>query len=127
MWNPAAAGAPPPINNPPLQGAPATQQFWPQWQAAVQYYQAASATTADTATANETAAAGGGGNILIMSNIQIIRVLTIGHWLRHICKQIKSINRNILQNSCCNNISMRYHRIVKKVVYTSRILRHLRR
>ena len=63
MWNPAAAGAPPPIAN-PLHGAPATQQFWPQWQAAVQYYQAASATTTttDTTTTNE-AASGGGGNI----------------------------------------------------------------
>jgi len=58
MWNPAAAGAPPPIANPPIQGAPATQQYWPQWQAAVQYYQAA---TADTTTTNE--ASTGGGNI----------------------------------------------------------------
>ena len=64
MWNPAAAGAPPPIANPPVQGAPATQQFWPQWQAAVQYYpQAASS---DTTATNETST--GGGNIIMCTS-----------------------------------------------------------
>ena len=62
MWNPAAAGAPPPIANPPLQGAPATQQFWPQWQA-MQYYHAASTTVTTDNTATNEAASSGGGNI----------------------------------------------------------------
>ena len=62
MWNPAAAGAPPPpIVNPPVQGAPGTQQYWPQWQAAVQYY---NATSTDASNTNEGAGSGGGGNYM---------------------------------------------------------------
>ena len=70
MWNPAAAGAPPPIANPPLQGAPATQQFWPQWQA---YYQATSTATKDST--NE-AASSGGGNIIVYELIRVIELVT---------------------------------------------------
>ena len=90
MWNPAAAGAPPPIiTNPPLQGVPATQQFWPQWQAAVQYYQAASGAATDTAPVAE--ASGGGGN-----NVLNTKIITIGHC----CNRIM----------ICNNLRMFYTR-----------------
>ena len=69
MWNPAAAGAPPPIAN-PLQGAPATQQFWPQWQA---YYQATAATTTDSTSE---AASSGGGNIIVYELIRVTELVT---------------------------------------------------
>ena len=84
MWNPAAAGAPPPVVNPPVQGVPATQQFWPQWQAAIQYYQAASATTTDATAAVTTAAvasnesSNGGGNFIFIVMHELIRV--INNW-----------------------------------------------
>ena len=61
MWNPAASQ--PMMNPPPLQGAPppgGPQQFWPQWQAAVQYYQSASTSTVDSTSGTEQGTAGKG-------------------------------------------------------------------
>ena len=76
MWNPAA---PQPMTNPPqMQGAPppgASQQFWPQWQAAVQYYQAASAPV--PASGTEQSAAGKG---MVFVVHMCLTFSTNGHW-----------------------------------------------